>query len=386
VITIGINAHLLSGEPGYRRAGIHHYIAELLNHLPASEEWRYVVYTQHPPAIDRPDMRFVPSTLPTSRRLVRILWEQLVWPMRALREKHSLLHSMAFVLPLAAPAPTVVTIYDLSFLHFPEQFPRLQHLYLTSQTRRSCRQARRVVTISGSSREDVIRFFGVAPDRVDVVPPGVDEQFRPLDADVVASFRREQGLPERFILHVGTLQPRKNLPVLVEAMARLGRPHLPLVLVGGKGWFYKQIFARVEALGLQDQVRFAGYVADETLPLWYNAASLLVFPSVYEGFGMPVVQAQACGTPVVAAGVSALPEAGGSAALYFEPDDMAGLVRQMLAVLDNPAQAATMREQGLIHASTFSWAAAGEGMSSVYRRALLPRSGSRDTVGHAQPE
>lgn len=370
MVTIGINAHLLSGKAGYRRAGIHHYIAQLLKHLPSTEEWQYVVYTRHPPEVSRPDMRFVSSLLPTGQRAVRILWEQLLWPLVAWRGRLDLLHGMAFVIPLLAPAPAVVTVYDLSFLHFPEQFPRLQRLYLTTQTRRSCRQARRVVTISAASRDDLIRFFGISPERIDVVPPGIDEQFRPLDAETVAAFRRAQGLPERFVLHVGTLQPRKNLTVLVEAMARLERAELPLVLVGGKGWFYEQIFARVEALGLQERVYFAGYVKDETLPLWYNAAALLVLPSVYEGFGLPILQALACGTPVVAAGVSALPEAGGSAALYFQPDDVTGLVRQMLAVLDNPTQAATMRQEGLKHASTYSWIAAGEAMGAVYRRAL----------------
>lgn len=368
--TIGINAHLLSGEAGYRRAGIHHYIVQLLRHLPAAAEGRYDVFTGHQPGFTRPDMRFISSRLPTARRSARILWEQLVWPLAAWREGHDLLHSMAFVTPLLAPAPTVVTVYDLSFIHYPEQFPALQRLYLTTQTRRSCRQARRVVAISHSGRRDIVQLFGVAPERVDVVPPAVDEQFRPLPAAEVARFRRQHDLPEAFLLHVGTLQPRKNLPVLLEALARLGRPELPLYLVGGRGWLYQEIDARIDALGLQRQVRFAGYVDDESLPFWYNAASLLVFPSLYEGFGMPVLEALACGTPVVAANASAIPEAGGDAALYFESGDVAGLVKQMLAVLDSPEQAATMRAEGLHHAGTFSWTNSGRAMSDVYHRAL----------------
>jgi glycosyltransferase involved in cell wall biosynthesis len=370
VSTIGINAHLLSSEAGYRRAGIHHYIVQLLQHLPAAEAERYDVFTGHRPSFTRPDMRFIPSRLPTSRRRVRILWEQLVWPYAAWRAGHDLLHSLAFVTPLLAPAPTVVTVYDLSFLHYPEQFPALQRLYLTTQTRRSCRQARRVVAISHSGRRDIVELFGVTPERVDVVPPGVDEQFRPLPAAEVARFRRQHDLPEAFVLHVGTLQPRKNLPVLLEAMAQLGRPELPLYLVGGRGWLYEEIDARIEALGLQRQVRFTGYVDDDSRPLWYNAASLLVFPSLYEGFGMPVLEALACGTPVIAANASAIPEAGGNAALYFEPADVAGLVKQMLAVLDSPEQAATMRAEGLHYASTFSWTISGRAMSDVYHRAL----------------
>lgn len=372
MVTIGINAHLLSGEAGYRRAGIHHYISQLLRFLPPENGKRYTVHTRQPPLTGRPDMHFSSTRWPTERRWARILWEQLVWPYAAFRNRHDLLHSMAFVTPLLAPAPAVVTVYDLSFIHYPEQFPTGQRLYLTTQTRRSCRQARRVAAISNSGRDDIIRLFGVAPAKVDVVPPGVDEHYRPLPDAVIDRFRRKHALPERFVLHVGTLQPRKNLLVLLEAMARLQRPHLPLFLVGGKGWFYDEIFARVEVLGLRQQVHFVGYVDDDDLPRWYNAASLLVFPSLYEGFGMPILEALACGTPVVAAAASALPEAGGDAALYFQPGDVEGLVKQMLAVLDNPEQVATMRETGFLHASTYSWAAAGRAMNEVYRRALSP--------------
>ncbi|MDT8304634.1 MAG: glycosyltransferase family 1 protein [Anaerolineae bacterium] len=370
MVTIGINAHLLSGEAGYRRAGIHHYIAQLLRFLPAADGRRYTVHTRQRPLIDRPDMTFAGTRWPTERRWARILWEQLAWPYAAWREQHNLVHSMAFVTPLLAPAPTVVTVYDLSFVHYPRQFPTLQRLYLTTQTRRSCRQARRVVAISASGREDIIRILGIAPDKVAVVPPGVDDHYRPLPGAAIARFRREQALPERFVLHVGTLQPRKNLLILLEALAQLERPDLPLYLVGGRGWYYDEIFARVTALGLQQQVHFAGYVDDGVLPLWYNAASLLVFPSLYEGFGMPILEALACGTPVVAASSSALPEAGGDAALYFEPRDVAGLVKQMLAVLDNPEQVATMRQTGFLHASTYSWDAAGRAMGAVYQGAL----------------
>jgi glycosyltransferase involved in cell wall biosynthesis len=370
VVSISINAHLLSGEAGYRRAGIHHYIAQLLRWLPAEPGVSFVVHTRQHPFINRPDMHFQGTKIPAERRWARILWEQLAWPVSTLRAGADLMHGMAFVTPMLAPVPAVVTVYDLSFIHYPEQFPTLQRLYLTTQTRRSCRQARRVVAISSSGRDDIIRFFGIAPEKVDVVPPGVDDRFRPLPQAEIEAFRQKYHLPERFMLHVGTLQPRKNLLVLLEAMALLDRPDLPLYLVGGKGWYYDEIFARVEELGLQQQVNFAGYVADETLSLWYNAATLLVFPSLYEGFGMPILEALASGTPVVAAAVSALPEAGGEAARYFQPEDAPGLVRQMLAVLDRPEEAATMRETGFLHASTYSWAAAGQAMGKVYHRAL----------------
>lgn len=367
---LGINAHLLSGQAGYRRAGIHHYIANLLTHLPQTEGLRYVVFRRRRPEWERADTEVVTTRWPTEKRWVRILWEQVAWPRAAADRGLDLLHSMAFVTPLWRPCPTVVTVYDLSFIHFPERFPIVQRLYLTTQSRRSCRQARRVVTISESSKEDVHRFFGVDREQIDVVFPGVDAAFRPRPAAEVAAFRRQHDLPERFVLHVGTLQPRKNIPTLIEAMARLRRPDLSLVLVGGKGWLYDKIFAQVERLGLEKQVRFAGYVPDEALPLWYNAASLLVFPSVYEGFGMPIVEAMACGTPVIASATSAIPEAAGGAALLFSPQSVDALVSQMLAVLDNAEQAATMRQHGLEQAANFSWDRAGETMVATYRRAL----------------
>lgn len=368
---VGINAHLLSGEAGYRRAGIHQYIAQTVANLPPGEgAYDYTLFTRFQPSWKRPDVTVVPTSWPTEKRWVRILWEQSAWPLAAARREMDLLHSMAFVTPLWSPCPTVVTVYDLSFLHYPDHFPFLQRFYLRTQTRRSCRQARRVVTISESGRQDVHHFFGVPREKIDVVPPGVDKRFHPLPESEVTAFRRRQGLPERFVLHVGTLQPRKDIPTLLEAMARLDRPDVPLVLVGGKGWMYDEIFARVEALELAQRVRFMGYVPDEELPLWYNAASLLVLPSVYEGFGLPLVQALACGTPVVAADASALPEAVGDAGLLFPPGEVEALVNQMLVILDKPEQVATMRPRGLAHVEQFSWARSGERMATVYRRAL----------------
>ena len=367
---IGINAHLLSGQAGYRRAGIHHYIEQVLTHLPPDERLQYTVFTRYAPGWSRPDMCLASTVWPTEKRLARILWEQVAWPLAAVRRHLDLLHSMAFVTPLWSPIPVVVTVYDLSFLYYPDRFPPLQRLYLRSQTARSCRQARRVVVISKSGGDDVRRCFGVPAAQIDVVSPGIDPIFQPRPAAEVAAFRRRQGLPQKFVLHVGTLQPRKNLTVLIEAMAHLKRPALPLLLVGGKGWLYDEIFARIEALEMQERVHFAGYVPDEELPLWYNAASLFVFPSLYEGFGMPVLQAMACGTPVIAAASSAIPEAAGDAAFLFPPQEADTLLKQMLTVLDNEEVAATMRQRGFAHVQRFSWTDAGRAMTNTYRRAL----------------
>jgi glycosyltransferase involved in cell wall biosynthesis len=277
---------------------------------------------------------------------------------------------MAFVTPVVSRRPAVVTVYDLSFVHYPERFPALKRAYLTSQTRRSCQQANRVVTISESGRQDVHRIYGISLDRIDIVYPGVDSAFYPRPDHEVEAFRSREELPGQFILHVGTLQPRKNIPFLIDAFAELRRSDLGLVLVGGKGWSYQKIFARVKELGLEHQVRFTGYVPDADLSLWYNAADALIFPSVYEGFGLPVLQAMACGTPVIAAQTSAVPEVARGAALFFDPLDIATLVEHMVTVLDEPQIAATMQEQGVAQAQNFSWQRAGHQLLSVYQRVL----------------
>jgi glycosyltransferase involved in cell wall biosynthesis len=206
--------------------------------------------------------------------------------------------------------------------------------------------------------------------RIDVVAPGVTADYRPLPAAEVEAFRRRHALDGPFFLHVGTLQPRKNIPVLLDALARLGRPDAPLALVGGKGWLYDEIFERVRALGLVDRVRFAGYVDDAELPLWYNAAAALIFPSLYEGFGLPIVEALACGAPVIAADTSSLPEAGGTAALYFDPHDPDALAARLATVLDDGALRRRLRQAGPAQAARFSWERAGREMAAVYRRAL----------------
>jgi glycosyltransferase involved in cell wall biosynthesis len=377
---VGINAQLLSSRKGYRRAGIHHYIWQLLHHLPPSSpgmegeagmDFSYTVFTgQFDAGPLAGKVCLAQTPWPTHRPAWRILWEQLVWPVAAVRRRVDLMHSMAFVTPLLASRPVVVTVYDLSFIHYPERFPAWQRRYLTAQTRLSCRQARRLVAISEAGRQDIHACFEVPLAQIDVVAPGVDAAFHPRPRDEVEAFKRREELPAHFLLHVGTLQPRKNIPLLLEALARLQQPELLLVLVGGKGWLYDEIFARVRALGLERQVRFTGYVPDAELPLWYSAASLLLFPSIYEGFGMPVIQAMACGTPVVAANSSAVPEAAGDAALLFDPHDASALAEQIGRVLDDPDMATVMTTQGLEQAQRFSWLESGRRLAATYRRAL----------------
>ncbi|MBM4466901.1 MAG: glycosyltransferase family 4 protein, partial [Chloroflexi bacterium] len=245
----------------------------------------------------------------------------------------------------------------------------------------SARKARRVIAISQSTQRDVVRLLGVPPDKVEVVYCGLDEAFRPLAKDQVAAFRSKRGLPERFILFVGTIEPRKNVTRLIEAFATLRpcdpatlRPcdpaTLKLAIGGAKGWFYEDVFARVEELGLEDKVMFPGYIPASELPLWHNAAELFVYPSLYEGFGLPPLEAMACGTPVVAANTSSLPEVVGQAGLTVDPLDVEGLAEAMRRALGDEALRQEMRERGLQRAKGFSWTKTAQETVQVYRRAM----------------
>lgn len=374
---VGINGQLLSGSQTYRSAGVSGYIRQLLMHLPAAAPDLHL--TAFVPAISQDtsfDLELRQSAhWDTQHPLRRILWEQLALPLVAQRTRLDLLHGSVNVNPAISPCPSVVTVHDLSFMRFPQAFPALQRLYLRTQVRRSARGARRVIAVSEATRRDVTALFGVPAERIDVVYNGVDPSFCPAPQDQVAAFRRRQGLPERYLLHVGTLEPRKNLVRLIQAFHAARRQSqdlqtVKLILVGGKGWSYDEIFREVERLTLADAVSFAGYVPDEMLPWWYRAASVFVYPSLLEGFGLPVLEAMACGVPVVTSRVSSLPEVAGDAALLVDPASVAELADALVRLLTNEALAVDLRQRGLARSATFSWQRTAQETAAVYRRAL----------------
>jgi glycosyltransferase involved in cell wall biosynthesis len=380
-LRIAINAHLLSGQDSYRSAGVHQYVLHLLRYLSSvnMEGIRFTAFLGAEAPEPVSDLRFLRSRWRTSRPSVRVLWEQLVQPQVLRQIEANLVHAPVFVGPLVAPCPVVTTVHDLSFIRFPHLFRRINRLYLTVMTRLSARRARRLIAVSEHAAREAVHLLGVSREKVDVVYHGVDRVFRPLPAKQVAAFRERQGLPHQFVLFVGTLEPRKNLKGLIEAFSRVYDGRIQLVLVGGKGWLHDDLFARVEALNLGAAVRFAGYVRSEDLPLWYNAATALAYPSLYEGFGMPVTEAQACGTPVLTSNKSSLPEAAGEAALLVDPRDVEEIAAGLNQLLNDDALRRDLRERGLAHARRFSWPRAARQTIQVYRRAL-----ARDAEGAPQ--
>lgn len=373
---IALNAHLLSPEAGYRNAGVSQYIQALLRALPAaSEGLQLTAYVGAGVADSFPGWQVRRSRLPGHRPPLRILWEQGVQPATLRRAGVDLVHAPVNVGPLVRTCPLVVTVHDLSFALYPETFRPAQRLYQRAMARWTARHAERVIAVSASTRDDLVRLFGVPAEQVVVVPNGVDEAFRPLPADEVEAFRRERGLPERFLLCVATLEPRKNIVRLLEALARLPEAP-PLVVCGGKGWYYDTIFAAIERLGLTERVYLPGYVAQAELPLWYNAASWFVYPSLYEGFGLPPLQALACGTPTIVSRASSLPEVVGEAALLVEPLDVEAIAETLASALQDSDLSAHLRQAGPERAGQFSWARTARETAAVYRHVLAGGQGT----------
>lgn len=370
---IGLNAHLLSGKASYRSAGIHGYIYHTLANLSAAapENWRFTAMVGAANQLNLNGLTMRRSALDTDYPLRRILWEQTIQPFQL--SDFDLYHGLAFASPLLLTKPSIITVYDLSFLHYPQVLSTSRRLYLRLFTALSCRRAKRVIAISHSTAHDVHQSFGIPLDKIDIAPPGYDAAlYRRLPTEEIATFRARRNLPERFWLFLGTLEPRKNLPMLLQAYATLpDNQRLPLILAGGKGWDYQAIFDAIDRYNLKNWVQLPGYLPVEELPLWYNSAEVFLYPSVFEGFGIPVLEAMACGTPVIISNASSLPEVAGSAGLSLPPH----AVDQWTEALRRAHSDSNWREQatqqGFIEAMRYSWQGTAIGTVRSYQQALL---------------
>ncbi len=374
---VAFNAHLLAGDPSYRSAGISVYIENLLRGLDRGD---YGIRLEIllgggilPPGVAAPVRR---SRFRTHRPVRRILWEQAILPSLLRDLEADLLHAPAFAGPLLTTCPQVITVHDLSFLRHPEFFRAGNRLYLQLITGMACRRAMAVITVSHFGAQEVVSLLRVPNERVFTVYHGVAPRFRRLPREAVSEFRRARGLPDRFILFMGTLEPRKNLIRLIRAFDRLNDPELHLILAGARGWFYEQIFAEVERLGLNDRIHFPGYVAAETQAFWYNAACAFAYVSVYEGFGMPVLEALACGVPAVTSSSTSLPEAGGPGVLMVSPEDETAIADGLHRIVSEGSLRQQLAQDGLAYASGFSWEKTAEGTADVYRW-VVARKGTK---------
>lgn len=311
-------------------------------------------------------------TLPLTDRQLAIIWQRLKLPIpvELFTGQLDLFHSPDFVLPPIWRARTVLTVHDLSFMRHPECFSAGLLAYLMDAVPRAVRRADLILADSESTRSDLCELLSVARDRVAVVYPGVEPHFVPQvgHAEIEVVLRR-YGIRRPYILGLGTLQPRKNFPRLIRAFDLLRKEHqLPhqLVIGGGRGWLYEEIDQTIADLSLQRDVLLAGFVSDEDLPMLYSAADVFAFPSLYEGFGIPILEAMGCGTPVVTSTTSSLPEVAGDAALLVSPDDIEALAHAMWRLIDDGALRNDLRARGFSRVKQFTWERAAQDLLGIY--------------------
>lgn len=323
------------------------------------------------------DVHEVRAPFATPNEYMRAFWEQTVVPRQTASLGLDVYHSPNYILPLAVPCRTVVTIHDLCYLQ--RSVHRLRsHLYLSTLTALALRRADSIVAVSEHTRRAVEARYPHTAGRVEVVYEAVDPALQPPSRAQLDDFRRRVGLVTPYLLFVGTREPRKNLVRLVHAFERAMQantlPH-QLILVGPRGWKIDGLDDAVAASPLRDRIRMVGYVPDADLACWYAAADLFIYPSLEEGFGLPPLEAMACGTPVVTSNCSALPEVVGDAALTIDPTDVRLLAEAITHVLTGAGVADALRHAGLARARRFSWSDAADRYRVIYERTM--RGGAR---------
>jgi glycosyltransferase involved in cell wall biosynthesis len=275
------------------------------------------------------------------------------------------------LLPLRG-VPTVLTVHDLIFRRYPQHHKPLNRWYLNLTMPLFCRRADHIIAVSEQTKRDIMTAYGVAAQKITVIHEAAGAHFCPQSPAAVAAVRERYGLPMRYLLFVGTIEPRKNLGRVLQAFERLQDEGLAdaLVIAGKRGWLYDEFFARLEASPAKRAVLFPGFIPDEDLPAVYAGAAALVFPSEFEGFGLPVLEAMGSGAPVVTSGTSSLPEVAGDAALLVDPYDVEAITAGLRRVLAEPGLAEELIQRGLVQAARFSWERAARETAGVYDQVM----------------
>lgn len=316
--------------------------------------------------------------LPFHDRWLARIWHklQLPIPVELITGRIDLFHSPDFTLPPTLPRTrTLLTVHDLSFMRDPDSAVPALRRFLEKAVSRSVARAQRVLADSQATKDDLVSLFGTPSEKIEVLLSGVDTRFQPIqNPTALAAVRAKYNLGnDLLVLSVGTIQPRKNYTRLIQAFAQVvaqwdsaQRGQLTLVIAGGKGWMFDAIFAEVTQLGLEGRVKFTGFVDDVDLPALYSASTLFVYPSLYEGFGLPVLEAMACGIPTIASNLSSIPEVVGSAGLLIDPLDINAIAAAIIVLLKDMSARDVYRQAGIQRAAHFTWEAAAKQLLSIY--------------------
>jgi glycosyltransferase involved in cell wall biosynthesis len=370
---IGIDATALPSEP----VGAGNYILRLIRSLArVNEDYELVIFAQQSgqKQIGHLPSRLVAWEITPDRSVIsRLAWEQLSLSRLAQRCRLDLLHSLHYTRPLFLPCKSVVTFHDMTFFLFPELHTRARRIIFPQFIRYSALHSQQIIAVSENTRQDALRLLPLAPERIHTTPLGIAPEFTPLnDPQHCEEVRARYQLPARFVLFVGLVEPRKNLPLLLRAFARIApaAPDTDLVIVGRLGWMYDEVFELIETLNIKERVHFPGYVPQIDLPMVYNLAQIFVYPSRYEGFGLPPLEAMACGAPVITTAVSSMLELVGDGGLLVPPDDETALAEAMHTLLADESARRELGQKGRRRAQSFTWEQTAHKTLSVYHKAL----------------
>jgi glycosyltransferase involved in cell wall biosynthesis len=372
MLRIGLDATAIPPK----RVGAGNYIFNLVDRLAKLDtENEYFIFAKqehvHEWNIRGSNFHFVVSA--SRVRTMRIAWEQCILPLLIRRYALDVLHSPHYTIPVLNGSKSVVTFCDMIFYMYPQVHTFTKRLFFRWFIHRSARRADCIIAISESTAKDIARILQIPRERIVSVPLGVGEAYRPVRnerqlSEVCGHYRLE---PHKYILYVGVLEPRKNIPRLLDAYASLREIGLrqPLAIVGRRGWRCEDLFRAIAALGLEEQVVFTGYVPEQHLPVLYSAARAFVYPSLYEGFGLPVLEAMACGTPVVTSCASSMPEVVGDAGVLINPERHEDIAAGIRRVLEDPDLECWLREAGPARAALFTWERTASQTIEVYKQA-----------------
>jgi len=363
----------------HERAGLGRYTSELVAALLALDHNAdYVMFYNNPASATIPPPLTSLPRLTTSLaikpwRMAVLLSHMAGRSQDSLFPGIDLFHATDHLLPRLYCVKSVFTLHDLVFQVYPETHKSLNRWFLRLMIPRFLRAADAIIAISQWTKSDAVRLYGIPEEKITVIYEGVHPRFHRLHQTEIAAARQKYRLPQHAILYVGTIEPRKNLITLLDAYVQMLRQHAvaddtKLVIVGRKGWLYEPFFRRLHELGLEGQVIFPGFVADKDLPAIYAAADVFVFPSLYEGFGLPVLEAMACGAPVVCSNSSSLPEVAGDAALQFAPTDVASLAAALQRILSDGELRRRLVAAGVQRAQHFTWEETARQTLQVYRQ------------------
>lgn len=333
-----------------QQVGVSVYTHQLLHYFQqmATDKLVFTIYLR-----DKP-LEHMPDTTPHFRYKVvgpKQLWSQIALPVHLFtNSKPDVFFSPAHYAPRISPVPTVVTIHDLSYFYYPHEFLKKDLYQLKNWTKYSVDRARKVITVSKHTKYDLIKFYSVPENKIAVIHNGFEK-------NLPAGKSSKLGTNDPYILYVGTLQPRKNINTLIRAFAQYVTqfPKYKLIITGKKGWLYEEIFQEVQRLGLEDKVIFKGHVTDVELANLYTHAFCFVMPSLYEGFGIPILEAMSYESPVISSNTAALPEVGGEACLYFDPVHIDQLVEQLMLLTEDKKLRRELIQKGKEQIRKFSW-------------------------------